>query len=705
MGSDPIYADPKILLAVGEPFGAGLCEPITSTPIARYARAWRRWLEYAPLPRYAGRTLYPSGAQQSVDCAVRPDYSSTFHYDPAVLAAKITEALPEHRSHLQALEALLAREQQSVPNHNRRHTVGGNGYTHGIVCYDRVLHEGLNGYQDRIHANLACAVTDTERAFYRALLDLLEGIRAWHGRLTDTLRVRSEPSPCRDHLLEALSHVPFHPAQTFYEALVAYNFIYYLDGCDNPGRMDQALAPFYRGPEDEQEAMTVLSDFADNVSANKGWSAALGGTAPDGRPAYHALTEIILRATRGRFRPSLELRVRRDMPDSVWNASFDALESGNGQPAFYHEEAYLDGLREAGLGIADADLSLWNGGGCTETMLHGCSNVGSLDAGFNLPLILADSLAHSLHHDASFATVLEAFEADIRREVRETLGHLNEHHLARASHRPQPMRTLLIEDCIDRARDFNDGGARYNWSVVNVAGLANVADALTALRLVVFERRELSPDEMREALATDFAGCESLRQRLAACPHFGNDHPAVDTLARRIADGVYTAITTYPCARGGKFLPSHIMFETFAQAGAGVGALPDGRHAGEPLADSVGPVQGRDRNGPTAMLRSVAQLPLRRAIGTPVLNLRLAKSTARDAAGRRRIRALIEAFFRMGGMQMQLSLLDRAELEDALVHPELYEDLIVRIGGYSTHFIQLSPELKREVIKRTEYCW
>jgi formate C-acetyltransferase len=177
----------------------------------------------------------------------------------------------------------------------------------------------------------------------------------------------------------------------------------------------------------------------------------------------------------------------------------------------------------------------------------------------------------------------------------------------------------------------------------------------------------------------------------------------VDALARRIADCVYGEITAFPCVRGGKFLPSHIMFETFASAGAAVGALPDGRRSGEPLADSVGPVQGRDTKGPTALLRSVARLPLIQAIGTPVLNLRFVKSIAGIPDGRKRLRALIEGYFRMGGMQVQFSLLDRDELEDALAHPERHDDLIVRIGGYSTYFNRLSPELKREVIKRTEY--
>jgi formate C-acetyltransferase len=146
------------------------------------------------------------------------------------------------------------------------------------------------------------------------------------------------------------------------------------------------------------------------------------------------------------------------------------------------------------------------------------------------------------------------------------------------------------------------------------------------------------------------------------------------------------------------------MFETFGWAGKAVAATPDGRRAGEPLGDSVGPVQGRDRRGPTAMLRSVARLPQAKAVGTPVLNLRLSKGTLLEPESRRAVRALIESYFAMGGMQVQISVLDKVELEDALAHPERHEDLIVRIGGYSAYFNRLSPELKQEVIRRTEYA-
>jgi pyruvate-formate lyase len=416
------------------------------------------------------------------------------------------------------------------------------------------------------------------------------------------------------------------------------------------------------------------------------------------------MTEICLQAAQYHFRPSIELKVRPDMPDKIWDLAMETLQTGCGQPAFYNEPGYLDALRTLLPGIREEDLIGWNGGGCTETMLHGCSNVGSLDAGINLPLILEGTLACMLvSDDVQFDQVLLAFKTDLHNTIHDVLNKLNGYFIARAQHRPQPVRSLLVDDCLERGLDFNAGGARYNWSVVNIAGLSNVVDSLQALRQVVFESQEITPSRMLSCLQRNFAGCEPLRLRLLDCAKFGNDQKQVDELAVEIARFTYEHLLSHPCQRGGRFLPAHIMFETFGYAGEQVGASPDGRLAFEPLADSVGPVQGRDRRGPTAMLNSVVRLPLHLAAGTPVLNMRFSKGGLAKAENRLRLRQLVETFFRMGGMQIQISILDRLELLDALEHPERHEDLIVRIGGYSTYFNLLSEDLKKEVIKRTEY--
>lgn len=710
---------PEILDALGEHMAAGLFEEPTASWFARWSRAVRRRLEHRPAPVYTGGLLYPAGPilhGPGQNRIVSPSYSFTWTYNERLLQELLAgERSPDRREALQALATAMQDLNADAAVSGTPHTVGGWGYTHSIPNFGRVLREGLNAYADRIKGHLAASQQRQDRLrieFYEALLDVLAGIRAWHQTLVTCLESWESPAPeqavRRDALLCALRRVPFAPARSFFEAIVAYNFVYYLDDCDNPGRMDQELQPLYDADRAAdavtfEEACALIEAFSDNVCANGGWSAAIGGTTPDGSAGYNDLTRMMLRAAHGRYRPNLELRVRPDMPDEVWEEALDAVGSGSGNPAFYNEPGYLQSLRDAELGVSEEDLCWWNGGGCTETMIHGRSNVGSLEAGFHVPLILEQSLRARLPKATSFEAFMEGFREDLSAEIAALVGTINRHQEVRARFRPQPMRTLLVDDCIDRGMDFNAGGARYNWSVVNIAGLTNVADSLVAVREVVFQSRELSGTELLAALEADFVNREPLRQRLLACPKFGNDDPTVDNLAAQVAEFIFAQFRRYTTWRGGRFLPSVIMFVTYGDAGRPVGATPDGRHAHEPLADSVGPVTGRDTHGPTAMLNSVARLPLHLATGTPVLNMRLSRSLFSSAGARRCLRNLIEAFFRNGGMQIQLSAVSREELEDALVHPEQHRDLIVRVGGYSAYFNSLPAELKQTIIARTEY--
>ena len=720
MGDSSGRPDSRELGRIGEHFAAGYFELPDASPVLRWSRAVRRWLEDSTPPPYSGGPLYPCGGKfppaLRENRFLRPEYSYTWQYDEAKLREDIAEAPAPTAAALQAMLAAMREPSAGRGIVRGPHTVGGAGYTHSIPNYGRAIREGLAAHGRRVERGLAEAEATGDAAreeFYMGLGDVVAGIRRWHERLIEQLRSWSADDALharnRDRLVRALAVVPFRPAGTFFEALLAYNLVYYLDGCDNPGRIDQELGPYYdrdlrRGTVTREAALELMRAFHDNVADNHGWSAAVGGTGPDGKAAYNEFTRVCLAACVFRHRPSYELRIRRDMPDDLWDAALDALATGCGNPALYNEEAYLDALRQADLGIAEEDLWAWNGGGCTETMVHGCSNVGSLDAGINLPLVLVETLRRELARDAlTFEELLAAFEADLRRTIAEIAEMVNRDQETKAAVRPQPMRSLLIDDCIDRGLDFNAGGARYNWSVVNVAGLANVVDSLAALREVVFERREKTPPQMLSVLESNFADDEPFRQRLKRCPRFGNDDPAADDFAARIGRFVFTEFRRHRCRRGGRFLPSCLMFETYAAVGRCVGATPDGRLAGEPLSDSIGPYQGRDTHGPTAMLQSVARVPLHLATGTPVLNIRLSKGLFADRQGRRKVRQLVRTFFDLGGMQLQVSVVDQAVLRDAIAHPERHEDLIVRIGGYSAYFNRLSPELKQTVLQRTEH--
>ena len=302
---------------------------------------------------------------------------------------------------------------------------------------------------------------------FRSLEDVLAGIAAYHARLVAHLRAYPL-SPERERLLAALQQVPWGPARNFYEGLVAVNFAYFLDGCDSLGRFDQVLGALYEADLDagrltEAEGVQLVRCLWRTVDADSGWNVAIGGTvAEEGstaglRPAYNRLTVACLRAAVGLRRPNLALRVRRDMPQEVWNAALDCLASGCGLPALYHEEAYLDALRAAGLIAGERDLYEYAFGGCTETMVHGCSNVGSLDAGINLPLILTGALQRVLPQAPTFEAVLEAYQEDVATRVARVADGISRQQQIKAAYHPQLVRTLLIEDCLERGLEYNAG--------------------------------------------------------------------------------------------------------------------------------------------------------------------------------------------------------------------------------------------------------
>lgn len=712
------HPDPKILSDLHEFFASGYFEKPDASPMRRWSRSTRRRFENRKMASYNGELLYPSG-QIHVDetnCIVAPSYSFTYSYNDGVLMERLAGATEEERETLLALQASMLDLGAKLNLIKTVHTVGGRGYTHSVPNYGRVLREGLCGYARRIaeKLNLARQRQDADQIdFYLGLQDVLVGIECWHQCMLEFLRkcdtdvkIHLERRNC---LIAALEQVPFYPVRNFFEALVAYNFVYYLDDCDNPGRVDLELSAYYErdlaaGRITHDEAVDLIRCLWENCDANNGWSAGIGGTTPSGESAYNDLTIVCLEAAQKIRRPNLQLHVRRDMPQEVWNAALDTIATGCGLPALYNEEEYLRSLREAHLGIREDELGWHNGGGCTETMIHGRSNVGSLDAGINLPLVFVQTLDEHLSDITCFDGLIVAFKEDVAEIVREIVYDVSADQEAKAMWRPQPMRSLLIDDCIDNGQEFNAGGARYNWSVINVAGLANVIDSLAAVREVIFEKREKTGAEFLKILQNNYEGEEAFRRRLSRCPRFGNDHFRTDDIAADIADFVFREFLRYAPWRGGKFLASCLMFVTYADAGITVGATPDGRLAGDALADSAGPHQGRDKNGPTAMLKSVASIPQYLAPGTLVVNARFTKDFFTTDTGRSKLQSLVRTYFDLGGMQLQINVVDQKVLRNAIAHPEQHEDLIVRVGGYSEYFNHLSPELKRTVLERTEHA-
>lgn len=702
--------------AQGEYLAAGFIECSSAPLLTRMARGLRRQLECARLPIWAEGPLYPSGAfswyQQGN--VISFHYSHSLVVDRQNLEKRAKEGTEAARATYRALIDLLGDYPQVGANMDPDIRLGGANYTHSILNYGRVICEGLIAYEARVYCALDTARRcnqEEQIAFYTAMQDVLSGIRAAHERCLTALSSRppTEPLLCAvwERLIEALKRVPWQPARDFYEGLVAVNFLYYLDGADNLGRFDQYLGALYEvdlslGRLSRQEGVSLVGEMWANVDANSGWNVAVGGSKPDGESLVNRLTFACIEASRRRRRPSLALRLAANDYEDTLDAALDTIATGSGVPALYNEPLYYQAMREAHLDIAPNDLAQFAFGGCTELMVHGCSNVGSLDGGINLPLILSQTLRTHLASARDFEALWDAFAEDTRVTIARLTRQVNQAQELHACYQPQPIRTLLVDDCLDAGVEYNAGGARYNWSVINVGGLGNVADSLAAIREVVFDNKEVSGAQLGQALEANFADHEALRQRLQRCPHYGNDDARADDLARRTARLVFEELGRYAPWRGGRFLPSCLMFVTYAQAGEAVMATPDGRLAGEPIADSISAVAGRDRRGPTALIRSVASLPQNLAPGTLVTNFRFAPAMF-IGENRDRLKNLIRSYFILGGLQMQITVVDQDTLHRAIANPEQYGDLIVRIGGYSEYWRNLSPALRETVLERVEH--
>ena len=648
-------------LRLGEYAAAGLYEEPDRSLFYRKALGLRRYYEHCELAPYRGEFLYPSGPDVQ-KMRITPHYLTglNFHawgFDALAprLAQKMKEEFCAYRS--------------TVP---ATHSVAGNMYTHSIPNYPRILAQGLLSYVPRIEKMADADLRD-------GLLHILRGIECYVNRCIEYLiSVHADEA-----LIRALSRVPLYPARTAYEAIVAWNFVMYLDNCDNLGCLGKGLLPYYRG----EDMVPWLENLYDNLDLNGGYSMSLDSECP-------AIAVQCLRAAKGKRRPMIELLVDGKTPDSVWEAALETVKSGGGQPAFYNADALLGGLKKRFPSIRDEDIGLFCGGGCTETMITGLSNVGSLDAGINLLLILEGAITSNLATATCFEEFYDGYINEVEAVVESVKREIAHSRKERALYNPLPMRTLLIDDCIDRGIEYNSGGARYGWSIINFAGLINVIDSLLAIKRLVFDSKKYTAEQLLCLLQSNDE--YFLREAITLDESFGRDSDEVNRFAHEISERIFSMTETGDLPFGEGFLSASIQFMSQVDAGRCIGATPDGRAAGAPLCDSLAAIFGKDTKGPTALLNSVTALDLRRALGVPVLNFNV---TANMSDGV--LKALILGYMSRGGIQLQITYASREELLDAYEHPERHGNLIVRVGGYSEYFNRLSDELKRMIIGRT----
>ena len=642
----------ELLISHGEHLAAGLLEYPEGPACRAYCRGYRRYYESCPLVFREDATLFPAGVTEDTAHAVRVCYAHQYAVNWKALEEKSPEAADAFR-----------------PFAEKFHYAGD--WVHTVLNYKRLLSEGIDGYEARLRAL-------PESDFRASLLDLIEGIRAYHTRALAFLLAKGAPKK----LTDALSRVPFSPATTAYEGLVAINFVLSLDGWDNVGRLDSILAPYHKG-EDLREDLRCMFR---SIMENDRWSITLG-------PDYNDLTVQVLEASEGLSRPMIQLRVTKDMPAALWELAAKRALSGGGQPAFYNEEAIMRRLSRRFPDMPRKDLVEVAGGGCTETTFSGVTYSGATDTNINVLKIFEGYLYSALPTAESFDAFYEGFMTLLKEKQDEQMREINDYYNVRARTAFAPIKTLFVDDCIDNQKGWFQGGARYNFSVCSDSGIPNTIDSLLAVRDLIFEKKQYTPHEF---LALLRAEDPKLFATLRTCPAYGVGDGRADALVYDLTSRFYAHYLTGKLDMGLGFLPTVHQFRRHIWLGMGVGATPDGRRAAAPEADSLAAVNGKATKGPTVMLASAAKYDQEHAYGMAVTNLSLSPTHTPKT-----LRALVEGYFAMGGTQLQITAVDRKVLMEAREDPDRHPDLIVRVGGYSEYYRNLSPELRDAVAART----
>lgn len=644
----------KLFYSIGEPYAAGIFEEPDKSFFYRHALGQARYYEALAPAAYDGEPLYPCGRKFFENTpAMAPHYAHTYAVDWPRLEAKSPEA------------ARILKEFTDISHYSF-------GWLHGAPNYKRIVKEGLASYRTRLLRR------PEGEDFREGLLLLLDGMENHIRRSIEYLESVNAPAA----LVAAMRRVPFAPAENYYEGLVAWNLIFYFDGCDNLGYLDDGLAHLYAG----EDLTDVIRQLFINLDAMGYWSCTVGGQ-------YNEITAQALRAIKGLRRPLLELRVNEGMPQQLWDIAIENLCAGTTHPSFYNDKGIYTMLKTRWPHIPDEELALFVGCGCTETNLQGLTRSGGTDENIPLLLIFEEYMHAHLKEAASFEEFYEGLCAETERRIDAQLDLITEYYEYNAKYLPHPMRTLFTDDCIDKGKDYHAGGARYTWTQSSDSGLINTADSLLAVRELVFEKKKYTAEEFLAKLSAEDP---ALYNDLRHCPCFGVDDDRADALAAAFAERVYMV---YRNKKSNTFIDGYILTEhqflRYESEGARVGPTPDGRKAGDPTCDSIASLRGKAVKGPTAMLCSAAKLPQHLADGISVLNLTLNKNSVE-----KNLKALVEGYFAMGGIQVQVTVTSPEELLDALENPEAHRDLIVRVGGYSDYFVNLTDALRKTVVER-----
>ena len=640
------------------------------------------------------------------------------------------------------------------------------GDAHLAVNYERILKDGLRGYEKRVKEYKATLdLTDPDSidkyCFYNAVLIVLEAVRNFANRYSVLAKKLAEKELNQERKIELLeisricSKVPYEPAETFREAVQSVWFIQLILQIESNGhslsygRFDQYMYPYYNrdiknDTIKESEALELLTClWIKTLTINKVRSQAhtlssagspmyqnvtIAGQTIDKKDAVNDLSFLVLKsvAQTRLTQPNLTVRYHKNINKHFLDECVEVMRLGFGMPALNNDEIIIPSFMD--WQVKEEDAYNYSAIGCVETAVPGkwgyrCTGMSYI----NFPRMLLCTMNNGVDLTSnkrftkgygyftemeSYEELLKAWDKTIREITRYSV--IVENVIDKASERDVPdiLCSALTDDCIARGKTIKEGGAVYDFISGLQVGIANMADCLAAIKKLVYEEKKITRQELWNAILDDFSSPENKKIQemlIREAPKYGNDDDYVDQLIVEAYDSYIEEIEKYPNTRYNRGPIGGIRYAGTSSISANVGqgmstmATPDGRNAFEPLAEGCSPAHNSDKNGPTAVFKSVSKLRTNKITGGVLLNQKMTPQMLSTEENRQKLELLIKTFFnRLHGYHVQYNIVSKETLIDAQKHPEKHKDLIVRVAGYSAFFNVLSKKTQDDIIGRTE---
>lgn len=640
------------------------------------------------------------------------------------------------------------------------------GDAHLAVNYERILKDGLRGYEKRVKeykATLDLTNPDNidKYCFYNAVLIVLKAVRNFANRYSVLAKDLAEKEMNQKRKIELLeisricSKVPYEPAETFKEAVQSVWFIQLILQIESNGhslsygRFDQYMYPYYNrdiknGTIKESEALELLTClWIKTLTINKVRSQAhtlssagspmyqnvtIAGQTTDKKDAVNDLSFLVLKsvAQTRLTQPNLTVRYHKNINKHFLDECVEVMRLGFGMPALNNDEIIIPSFMD--WQVKEEDAYNYSAIGCVETAVPGkwgyrCTGMSYI----NFPRMLLCTMNNGVDLTSnkrftkgygyftemeSYEELLKAWDKTIREITRYSV--IVENVIDKASERDVPdiLCSALTDDCIARGKTIKEGGAVYDFISGLQVGIANMADCLAAIKKLVYEEKKITRQELWDAILDDFSSPKNKKIQemlIREAPKYGNDDDYVDQLIVEAYDSYIEEIEKYPNTRYNRGPIGGIRYAGTSSISANVGqgmstmATPDGRNAFEPLAEGGSPAHNSDKNGPTAVFKSVSKLRTNKITGGVLLNQKMTPQMLSTEENRQKLELLIKTFFnRLHGYHVQYNIVSKETLIDAKKHPENHKDLIVRVAGYSAFFNVLSKKTQDDIIGRTE---